>query len=49
MKMTKTKNIERFKMGDEAPTVKDFLIVIGVLFLLIVFSWIAYFKLGWLH
>ena len=33
----------------DAPTLKDFLWVIAVFALLVAFSWIAYFKLGWFH
>jgi hypothetical protein len=35
--------------GDEAPTLKDFLIVLLVTAILIALSWIAYYKLGWFH
>jgi hypothetical protein len=31
------------------PTIKDFLLVVLVFGLLVAFSWIAYFKLGWFH
>lgn len=31
------------------PTLKDFLLVLLVFGLLVAFSWIAYFKLGWFH
>ena len=37
------------KLGDEAPTWKDFLIVLVVVALLIGLSWIAWFKFGWFH
>jgi hypothetical protein len=47
--MLKDKNIRSNLYGDEAPSVKDFLIVLLVVAALIVFAWIAYFKLGWLH
>lgn len=33
----------------DAPTLKEFLWVIGVFVLLMAFSWVAYYKLGWLH
>jgi hypothetical protein len=35
--------------GAEAPTIKDFLVVVFIVLLLIVLSWIAYYKLHWLH
>jgi len=31
------------------PTLKDFLIVLGIVALLIAFSWIAWFGFGWFH
>lgn len=35
--------------GDEAPRLKDFIIVIVVTAILIALSWIAYYKFGWFH
>lgn len=49
IKMTKEKNIGPMKMGDEAPSLKDMLLVFLIILTLIVLSWIVYFKLGWLH
>lgn len=49
MSMTQEKNIKETKWGEEAPNTKDFLIVIAVILILIVLSWFAYFKFGWLH
>ncbi|HET6993882.1 MAG TPA: hypothetical protein VFI06_02815 [Chitinophagaceae bacterium] len=40
---------QRPRLGDEAPGWKDFLLVIVVTVLLIVFSWIAWFKFRWFH
>jgi hypothetical protein len=37
------------KLGDEAPELKHFLIVFGVVAVLIALSWISWFKLGWFH
>lgn len=31
------------------PTLKDFLLVLLAFGLLVAFSWIAYFELGWFH
>ncbi len=36
-------------LGDRTPRLKDFLMVIMAVAVLIAFSWIAYFKLGWFH
>lgn len=47
--MTNEKNMEKGKMGDEAPSAKDFLMVLLVILVLIALSWITYFKFGWLH
>lgn len=33
----------------DAPTLKEFLWVIGVFALLMAFSWVAYYKVGWFH
>jgi hypothetical protein len=46
--MGKNKRIKN-KYGDEAPTPKEFLMVILVVALLIAFAWIAYYKFGWFH
>jgi hypothetical protein len=35
--------------GDEAPRLKDFLIVFITVAILIALSWIAYYKFGWFH
>jgi|GEM_PF-2380321 len=37
------------KLGFEAPQLKHYLIVLGVVALLILFSWISWFKFGWFH
>lgn len=37
------------KIGDEAPSFKDMLFVLLVILILVLLSWIAYFKFGWLH
>jgi hypothetical protein len=42
-------NNKNEKLGDEAPELKHFLIVFGVVAVLIALSWIAWFKLGWFH
>lgn len=44
MKMDKNTHL-----GDRTPRLKDFLIVILAVAVLIGFSWIAYYKLGWFH
>ena len=36
-------------LGDEAPKVKDFVIVLIVVLAIIAFSWVAWFKFGWFH
>lgn len=48
-KMIKDKNIRSKQYGDEAPRLKDFLIVLFIVAALIAFSWIAYYKFGWFH
>lgn len=48
-KMKTENNIQKNYYGDNAPGVKDVLIVILVVLVLIVLDWIAYFKFGWLH
>ncbi|WP_018613164.1 hypothetical protein [Segetibacter koreensis] len=47
--MKREKNIQTNYYGDEAASGKDFLMVIMGFLVLIALSWIAYFKLGWLH
>jgi hypothetical protein len=47
--MLKDKNIRPNLYGDEAPGVKDFLIVLLIVAVLIAFAWMAYYKFGWLH
>jgi len=37
------------KLGDEAPRLKDFVIVITIAAILMFFSWLTYYKLGWFH
>jgi len=37
------------KRGDEAPRLKDFILVLVAVALLIAFSWLAWFKFGWFH
>ena len=37
------------KWGDEAPTWKQVVMVMGIVTLLIALDWIAWFKFGWLH
>ncbi len=37
------------RLGDEAPRLKDFVIVVLVVLAIIAFSWIAWFKFGWFH
>lgn len=48
---TVTKRVEMKKLHStyEAPTIKEFLWVVVAFALLIAFSWIAYYKLGWFH
>jgi hypothetical protein len=43
------KKDEGSKLGDEAPRLKDFIIVLVIVLVLIVSSWIAWFKFGWFH
>ena len=47
--MKQEKNTEKNYYGDQAPTWKDFLVVIVVFLLITALSWLAYFKFGWLH
>jgi hypothetical protein len=47
--MMKEKNIGLKDYGDEAPTLRDFLVVIIAVAVLIALDWIAYFKMGWFH
>jgi hypothetical protein len=37
------------RLGDEAPGLKDLVIVLLVVLAIIAFSWIAWFKFGWFH
>ena len=46
--MATDKQTDKF-YGDEAPTAKNFLMVLVVLIILIVLSWIAYYKLHLFH
>jgi hypothetical protein len=43
------KKNEDYRLGDESPGPKDFMIVLIVVLALIAFSWIAWFKFGWFH
>jgi len=43
------KEDEAPRFGDEAPRLKDFIIVLIIVLIMIAFSWIAYFKFGWFH
>jgi len=43
------KKDDRSKLGDEAPRLKDFLMVLITVAILMSISWIAYFKFGWFH
>ncbi|MGZ8524307.1 MAG: hypothetical protein ACXWV1_07750 [Chitinophagaceae bacterium] len=43
------KNKQYRNSGDEAPTLKQFLMVILITALLIAFFWVAYNKFGWFH
>jgi hypothetical protein len=45
----KEKNIRSKNYGGEAPTLRDFLVVIIVVAVMIALDWIACFKLGWFH
>ena len=45
----KKDNSKSEKLGDEAPGLKDFIIVVIVFLSLVAFSWIAWFKFGWFH
>ncbi|MEO6730213.1 MAG: hypothetical protein ABIN01_03265 [Ferruginibacter sp.] len=47
--MPEEKNIQKKYYGDKTPRAKDILIPIIVFLIIIVLSWVAYFKLGWLH
>jgi hypothetical protein len=47
--MPKDKKIFTNRYGDEAPKLKQFLLVIFIVVVLIAFAWITYNKLGWLH
>lgn len=47
--MTTNKKYRHKEYGSEAPTLKDFLIVLLVVAVLIALDWVAYFKLGWFH
>ncbi len=40
---------QKQRMGDEAPGWKEMILVLAVTGLLIVLSWIAWFKFGWFH
>jgi len=40
---------KRERLGDEAPTWKEFVIVILVVAILIAISWVTWFKFGWFH
>lgn len=46
---SKKEEIKKQFSAYEAPTIKEFLLVLLVVLLLIVFSWIAYYKFGWFH
>jgi len=37
------------RLGDEAPRLKDFIIVIAVVAILLLISWVTYYKLGMFH
>ena len=37
------------RLGDEAPRLKDLIIVIIVVAILTLISWVTYYKLGWFH
>lgn len=37
------------RLGDEAPRLKDLIIVIVVVAILTLISWVTYYKLGWFH
>lgn len=47
--MKENKTDKRDRLGDEAPGLKQVIIVLVVVALLIAVSWIAWFKLGWFH
>jgi hypothetical protein len=47
--MRSFRNIKDDNLGDEAPRVKDFIIVITVVVILLLLSWVTYYKLGWFH
>jgi hypothetical protein len=42
-------NSKSDRLGDEAPSLKDFIIVVVVAVVIIAFFWIAYHKFGWFH
>jgi len=42
-------NDKRERVGDEAPTWRDLVIVIVAVALLIAISWVTWFKFGWFH
>lgn len=46
--MIKNKKSEKY-YGDEAPTIKNFLMVLLVLIVLIALSWFGYYKLHLFH
>jgi len=46
----KTPNdIQNDKLGDQAPRLKDLIIVIAVVAILTFLSWLTYYKFGWFH
>ncbi len=47
LRMKLFKNIEGDRPGDEAPRLKDLIIVVVVFAVLTLLSWIAYYKFGW--
>jgi hypothetical protein len=47
--MKSFRNIEDDNLGDEAPRLKDLIIVIIVVAVLTLLSLFTYYKLGWFH
>ncbi len=45
----KVKTNKPDRLGDEAPELKDYLIVFGAVALLIAFGWVSWYKFGWFH
>ncbi len=49
MRYTNMKADKPDKLGDDAPELKHYLIVFGVVAVLIAFGWISWHLFGWFH